>query len=186
MPPKTAVPYKKPWVAMLIFASESGTIFPSKNACFERSTKTPPKRIRTNSYRGIIPDSILFTLCSRTPMFNIHHNKGRYLSNGKLYLQPINLQGIFTSFSNAHICTINPCPFKIFSPHLSFKEFYMFVVIRSVKLRNYHTPFSAELLMHQRDVLPQSSLHNFSCAFTAALRPLLAVWNAMQKASPMI
>src|SRR5215213_10680161 len=39
IPPKTAVPYKKPCVAILIFASESGTIFPSKNACFERSTR---------------------------------------------------------------------------------------------------------------------------------------------------
>jgi hypothetical protein len=29
---------------MLIFASESGTILPSKNACFERSTTTPPNK----------------------------------------------------------------------------------------------------------------------------------------------
>jgi hypothetical protein len=59
MPPKTAVPYKKPWVAILIFASDSGTMFPSKNACFERSTSTPPKIGNwTSSYRGIIPDSV--------------------------------------------------------------------------------------------------------------------------------
>jgi hypothetical protein len=39
MPPNTAVPYKNAWVAIFIVASESGTTFPSKKACFERSTR---------------------------------------------------------------------------------------------------------------------------------------------------
>src|SRR5690606_29486103 len=44
---------------ILILASESGTIFPSKNACFERSTTTPPKwnsdQLLQRNYTSLFP-----------------------------------------------------------------------------------------------------------------------------------
>jgi len=45
-------------VAMLSLASESGTIFPSKNACFERSTGCLQAMRGTSSYSKIITEGV--------------------------------------------------------------------------------------------------------------------------------